>query len=144
MADPRSATTNRLGTEPKRSLTFKIDGTDITYDATVAGGSAVIGRAVMVSGNGIVRLAGAGTSVKGKLILVEPDGYCHVQTEGVVDLPKGDAAITVGSKIVGDVRTAARGYIRSVAAATLAEVAVAAHAVLDVSNSDAIEVELVG
>lgn len=142
MADPRSTTTHRLGTDPQRNLTFKIDGTDIVYSATAPWGSTVVGRAVLISANGVVRLAGAGTAVHGKLMQVEPDGYCTVRTEGVVDLPKGDGALTAGSTIVGDVRTAARGYIRSVAAATLAEVAVADHVVIDATNADAAEVLL--
>jgi len=142
MADPRSTSTHRLGTNPKRILTYKIDGADITYDATQPYGSAVAGRAVMLSGNGIVRLTGSGTSVLGKLLHVEKDGYCAVQTEGVVDLPKGDGAIAADAQIVGDVRTAARGYVRSVAPATLAEVAVAGHKVINAADAEAVEIEL--
>jgi hypothetical protein len=148
MPDPRN-TTHRIGTEYQRRLTFRADGTDIVHDATQPGGSAVVGRAVMVSGNGIVRLTGAASPVLGKLVLVEPNqgggaGWCTVVVGGTIDLPKGDGAITVDSKIVGDVLSAARGYVRSVAAATLAEVAVAKHHVLDVTTATAIEVNLEG
>lgn len=144
MADPRSVTTTRVGTEPRRALTFKIDGTDIVYSATVAGGSAAVGRAVMLSAAGTVRLTGSGTPVLGKLIQVEADGYCTVECGSVVTLPKGDnvQAMAVGDKIVGDTLAAARGYIRSIAAATLADVAVAAHRVIDASTTTAVEVML--
>src|SRR3954463_5266974 len=133
MADPRSTTIDRIGTNPNRPLTFKIDGTDIVYSAPVANASAGVGRAVMLSGNGVVRLTGAGSRVLGKLMNVEPDGACLVMTAGVVDLPKGDNAIAVNDKIVGDTLSAARGYVRSSVAATLADVAQADHCVLDVS-----------
>lgn len=142
MADIRLTTIDRLGTEPKRTLTFQIDNSDITFDATLPGGSSVVGRAVMLSANNVVRLAGAASPVLGKLIQVHADGACAVQTMGTVDLPKGDGACTAGSKVVGDVRTAARGYVRSVAAATLAEVAVANHHVIDASDAEAVELTL--
>jgi hypothetical protein len=143
MADPRLANVDRQGVDPKKVRTYKIDNSDIVY-SNVPGGSAVVGRAVLISGNGVVRLAGAGTAVHGLLVQVEPDGACTVQVGGVVDLPKGDGTIAAGAKIVGDVRTAARGYIRAVAAATLAEVAVASHFVNDASDADNVEVELCG
>lgn len=142
MADPRSTTTNRVGTEPRRPLTFKADGSDIVYSATVAGGSAVVGRAVMISGAGIVRLTGAGSAVLGKLLQVEPDGYCTVECGSVVTLPKGDGAIANGDQICGDVATAARGYVRGVASATAAELAVGRHTVLDATTATAVEIML--
>jgi len=137
MADPRKKS-NRLGIAP-RVATYQIDGADIVYDATQANGSAVAGRAVRESGNGVVRLTGAAETVLGKLLQVEPDGFCSVQTGGYMDLPKGDGTLTVGAKLVGDVRTAARGYVRGVAVATLAEVAVANGRAEDVSVADACE-----
>lgn len=150
MADPRVASTNRVGSEPQNVQTFKADGSDITFDATQPGGSAVVGRAVMLTtGIGVVRLTGAGSPVLGKLLHVENDGYCAVQIGGVVTLPKGDGTIAVGDKIVGDVVTAARGYIRGAAApgaayaeAAADESAVSRHIVLDVTTATAIEVSL--
>jgi len=147
MPDPRN-TTHRLGTEYQRRLTFRADNSDITYDATQPGGSAVVGRAVVLSGNGIVRLTGAASAVLGKLMLVEPAQsgapWCTVTVGGTIDLPKGDGTITAGTKIVGDLVTAARGYVRSVAAATLAEVAVADHHVYDATTATAVEINLHG
>lgn len=144
MPDPRLVT-HRLGTEYQRRLTYKADGVDIVYDETQPGGSAVVGRAVMLSGNGIVRLTADASPVLGKLIAVEPGNFCTVQVGGNCDLPQGTGAAAVaGSKIVGALLTAARGYIRLAAAATLAEVAVADHVVDDATTSTAIEVNLHG
>lgn len=149
MADIRVTSTHRKGTEPQRPLTFKADGTDIVYSAAAVGGSTVVGRAVMLSGAGIVRLTGAGSPVLGQLVKVEWDGNCTIMTQGVVELPKGDNAIAVGDKIVGDTLSAARGYIRGAGApgAAYAEAAaddsaVSAHKVLDATTAAAIEVML--
>lgn len=146
MADPRKASTNRVGTNPKRILTYKIDGSDITFESTVAKGSSKAGLAVTLSGAGIVRLVGDAGSVLGKLLHVEPDGYCAVQQGGTVELPAGDGAtLTPGFQIVGDlggVSTTDRGYIRNVAPATLAEVAVAAHVVEDAADLTKVQVTL--
>lgn len=150
MADPRSTSTNRLGTDPKRQLTFKADGADIVYSATTPFGSAVAGRAVTQTGqaDGVVRLAGAGDVVSGKLLHVEHDGYCAIQTSGVFDLPKGDGATVVGTAVVGDVRGAVRGYIRSVAASGAAYAEAAADEtqngrgrVINDADADAVEIE---
>lgn len=151
MADPRAATTNRIGAERNTYHTYKADGADIVYSASAAHGSAVVGRAVMLSGAGIVRLAGAGDLVLGKLIQVEPDGYCLVQVGGVTDLPAGDNGAAVNNQIVGDTLSAARGYIRSVATpggayaqAAATDAARGRHVVLDAAVSTAIEVLLGG
>lgn len=149
MADPRAATTNRIGTEPRRPLTFKIDNSDITYSATAAGGSAVVGRAVMLSAAGTVRLTGAGTHVLGKLLQVEADNYCTVECGSVVTLPKGDNAIAVGDRVVGDTLSAERGYIRgsveptgSYVEGTAEDSGRGRHTVLDAGTATAIEVML--
>lgn len=145
MADPRLANIHRIGTNYEKRETFKIDNADIVFDATQPGGSAVVGRAVTKSGNGIVRLAGDGQSVDGQLYNVEADGACGVIVQGVVTFGAGTAAaITAGSAIVGALLGGARGYIRNVAPATLAEVAVAKHSINDASVSTAVEVELQG
>lgn len=151
MPDPRN-TTHRIGTEYQRRLTFRADNSDITYDPTLAGGSAVVGRAVTISGNGIVRLAGAGDPVLGKLALVEAAQsgapWCTVVVGGTIDLPKGDGAIAAGNRVIGEVLTGAtpttRGHIRGVVAATAADVAAGAHRVFDASVTTAVEVNLEG
>jgi hypothetical protein len=151
MADPRVAQNERRGAEYQRRMTYAADGSDIVYSATVANGSAVVGRAVMLSGNGIVRLTGAGTHVLGKLLQVEWDGRCTILVAGPTDLPKGDNAIAVGDKIVGDTLSAARGYIRGAAApgAAYAEAAAddsanARHIVENVATATEIHVLLGG
>lgn len=143
MADPRLAAITHVGTSYERRETYKIDGVDIVFDATQPNGSAVCGRAVTMSADQTVRLAGDAQMVKGQLVSVESDGTCTVIVEGRVKLPGGTAAtLTAGSKIVGALLVAARGYIRNVAPATLAEVAVAAHTINDASVSTAVEVDL--
>lgn len=124
MADPRSANSTRDGIAP-RVATYKIDGADIVYSATETNGSAVVGRAVRLSASDTVRLSGDGEAVDGKLLKVEDDGFCSVQVGGFMTLPKGDGAVTIGSKIVGNLLGAARGYIRAaaVAGATYAQAA---------------------
>lgn len=140
MADPRATNTNRVGVLPA-ALTFKIDGVDIVYDGTKAGGSVAVGLAVMESANGVVRLTADGARVVGKLLKVNDDGYCAVQTEGVVQLPSS-GTITANTEIVGALNAAARGYIRSVVAATLADVANGKHLVIDTTDAANVEVSL--
>jgi hypothetical protein len=146
MADPRKASTNRIGTNPVRPLTYKIDGVDIVYDAAQPNGSAAVGRAVMLSGNGIVRLVADASKVEGKLIHVEPDGYCKVECGGVVELPAGNAAtVTAGSRIVGALGPAsARGYIRNANSAVAAETLAAAHTIEDAADTTKVQVRLDG
>ena len=142
MANPRSKTTRRGIGHPVRA-TYIIDGTSIVYDATASNGSPLVGRAVKLTGNGTVGLTTAASHVLGRLEKVESDNFCTVTTWGAgIELPKGDGTIAVGEAIVGDVRTAAGGYIQGAAAATLAEVAVARGMVDDVSDADAIMVNL--
>lgn len=107
-----------------RRKTYKIDGVTIVYDATQPGGAAAtaIGKAVTLSADDTVALCADGDAVIGKLILVESDSKCAVQTHGVMSLPGGTAAtLTLGSKIVGALLVAAKGYIRSAASGTAAE-----------------------
>ena len=151
MADARTTGTHRRGANPERVLTFKIDGSDIVFDATAQHGSAVagIGRAVSMSANGTVRLTGAGEAVVGELLSVEPGGVCSVRVEGVCQLRKGDGAVSFGTRIVGDVLSTVRGYIRSAGApgAAYAEAAaddssVSRGMVLDASDAANVEVLL--
>lgn len=103
-------------------VTFVADGSTITFDSTLAGGSAEVGRAVKLSTDDVVALVGDGEKVKGKLLLVEPDLRCNVQVEGFCLLPAGDSAtLTIGGTIVGATRSSVGGYIK---AATTTGVAV--------------------
>lgn len=104
--------------------TYKIDNSTITYSATQINGSAQVGLAVELSTDDTVALTQDANPVLGKLIKVEADLKATIQTGGYMKLPSGaGAALTIGRKIVGDLDTAARGYIREMAPATLAEVA---------------------
>lgn len=113
MADPRlSANLVGIGYQ---AVTIAHDDT-IVYDATKAGGAAQVGLAVTIESSGTVSLVGDGENVFGKLIKVESDGFCVVQTGGYMTLPGGDGAtLTAGLKIVGDLGAAnAEGYIQAV------------------------------
>lgn len=103
--------------------TYKIDASTITYSATAAGGSSQVGLAVTFSADDTVALTADGSAVIGKLILVESDGKCNVMTDGTMTLPGGDSAtLTVGATIVGALGAdSAKGYIRSAASGTAAE-----------------------
>lgn len=104
--------------------TFIADGVTILYDRTQVQGTvaAMRDKAVSLSADGTVQLASDAEFVIGKLILVEADLRCTVQTGGVVALPGGfAAALTRGGKIVGATgAAAAKGFIR-VAGAVAAE-----------------------
>ncbi len=103
--------------------TYKIDAATITYDATKSGGSAQVGLAVTFSADDTVALCADGDAVQGKLILVEGDNKANVMTKGTMTLPGGaSATLTLGAKIVGALGAAsAKGYIRSAASGTAAE-----------------------
>lgn len=142
MANPRN-TVDFTDLEPLLRATFIIDNSTITYSATTAGGSAAVGLAVNLSASKTVRLVSDAEPVLGQLISVEPDLKCTVQLGPVVTLPGGTSAtLTPGSKIVGALLVAAKGYIRSVAPATLAEVAVAKGEILDAATTTAVKVRM--
>jgi hypothetical protein len=124
MADPR-LTVAYAEIDPL-FVTFIADNSTITYSATSANGAAatMIGKAVtFTSADNTVALVADGDAVIGKLISVEADLKCTVQVGRFVDLPGGDSAtLTLGSKIVGALGAAsAKGYIRSAASGTAAE-----------------------
>lgn len=108
-------------TDGPHDLTFKIDNSTITYDATKANGAdtTMIGKAVTLSADDTVALAADGDAVVGKLIAVEGDNKCSVRVHGFVTLPGGSGAtLTRGKKIVGALGAAsAKGYIRDVVVA---------------------------
>ena len=140
MADPRAAA-KKVGIGYKAE-TYAHDNT-IVYSATVANGSASVGLAVSLESDEVVTLAGDGENVLGKLIKVESDGFCVVQTEGYMTLPGGTSAtLTAGSKIVGDLLVSAEGYIRVVATGTAAELGVARGIIIDATTTTAVVVKL--
>lgn len=121
MPDPRNVI--RLEGVHEGRASYKIDGVTITYDATQPNGSAAVGKAVTFSADDTVALTADGDAVVGKLVGVEPDGTAVVQDEGYATLPGGQGAtLTRGSAIVGALgASSAKGYIRSAASATAAE-----------------------
>lgn len=124
--------------------TYKIDASTITYLATAVGGSASVGLAVKMTTDDTVALATDGSDVEGKLIKVEPDGFCTVQTDGYMDLPGGNSAsLTLGKKIVGAVNgSGAGGYIREVATATAAELGLCRGAIINNDTTTAVVVRM--
>lgn len=139
MADPRkSADFEGIG---YRGETFSYDGT-IVFDKTKTAGSAQVGLAVTMTGNRQVGLVADAQRIRGRLQSVEGDSFCTVQVLGGCDLPAGTgAALTAGSRIVGALLVAAKGYIRN-AAATAAEDLVSAHEIRDPSVTTAVKVML--
>jgi len=142
MTDPR-ATVVRKGIKPEIE-TYTIDGSTITYDSTKAGGAAatMIGKAVTLSTHGTVALAADADPILGELVQVEWDGACSVKTRGYLSLPGGNGAtLTPGTKIVGALNASSeKGYIRTCAAATLAEVNKSRGLIIDASVTTAVEV----
>ena len=138
MADPRADVKyDGIGAQ---FVTYKHDDT-IVFAATAVNGSAQVGLAVSLEDDEIVTLAGDGEAIEGKLIQVEPDGYCVVQVAGYMTLPGGTSAdLTNGKKIVGDLLVSAEGYIREVATATAAELGVARGRIIDNSTTTAVVV----
>jgi len=123
MADPR-ATVSHEGVGALND-TYKIDNSTITYSDTVADGSSAVGKAVTLSADDTIALAGDGEFVLGKLILVEKDGFATVRIKGGMALPGGNGAtLTLGGAIVGALDAGSnKGYIRAANSATAAELA---------------------
>lgn len=141
MADPRADV--RYEEIGALFLTFKIDDSSITYSATETNGSAQVGLAVTFDDDETVSLVADGEAVIGKLISVTADNYCTVQVAGAMTLPGGTSAtLTNGKQIVGDLLVAAEGYIREVAEATAAELAVSRGWIIDNSVTTAVVVYL--
>lgn len=137
MADPRlSANWVGIGYE---AVTIAHDDT-IVYDATKVGGAAQVGLAVTVESSGVASLVGDGENVFGKLINVENDGFCVVQTGGFMTLPGGaGATLTAGLKIVGDLGSGAtEGYIQAVST----QHTVSRGMIIDSSTATAVVVKL--
>lgn len=138
MADPR-LTTAFSGID-QEFATYQVDAS-IVYDATQVGGSAVVGRAVAVTGARQVGLATDGQLIEGKLILVEPDNRATVQIEGFTTLPAGTGATFtgVGQRAVGALLGTAAGYIRAAASADALN---ADAEIIDASDTTAVIVDL--
>lgn len=121
MANPRDSV-SFTGTSPVY-LSFKIDNSTITFSSTATSGSSQVGLAVTFSADDTVALTADGDAVVGKLVKVEGDNKCTVQVEGGMTLPGGaSATLTRGSAIVGALgASSAKGYIRSAASGTAAE-----------------------
>lgn len=142
MANPRK----RIKHEGVGELfeTFLIDNSTITYDATKDGGSSQVGLAVTFSADDTVALCADGDFVLGKLILVEADGTCTVQTKGGVTLGAGNGAtVTAGQQIVGALQvSSAKGYIRNAASGTAAELVKQNGRIYNAATSTAVVVML--
>jgi hypothetical protein len=138
MANPRTAV--ELDGIGAVYATFKADATTIPYAAAEAGGSVAVGKAVkMHSADDTVALTTDASDVVGKIITVEADGKVNVQVAGFMKLPSGaGATLTRGVKIVGDLDTAAPGFVRAAASAAAAELLVARGFI--VRNADAANV----
>jgi len=141
MADPRADI--RFDEIGALRVTYAHNNT-IVYSAAQVNGSAQVGLAVTISGDGEVGLVGDGEQVEGKLIKVEPDGLCVVQVSGYMTLPGGDGAtLTLGEKIVGDLgAAAAEGYIQAVATGTAAQLGHARGTIIDNDAASAVVVRL--
>lgn len=140
MADPRLSV-NFDGISPEK-ITYKHDGT-IVYLATEENGSVSVGlAATLVSTAKTVGLVGDGEEVEGRIETVYSDGFCVIQTGGAMKLPGGTgAALTHGKKIVGDLLSSAKGYIREAAAAA-GEYVVMRGRIIDSTTTTAIDVVL--
>jgi hypothetical protein len=148
MSDPRNKISHR-GLVPvgDGDLPFHTDNSTILYDEDEPGGSAQVGLAVTLSANNTVALTADGDAFLGELIRVEKDNKATVRTKGVVFPPAGAAATnTRGSKVVGALGPfsggTSKGYVRSAASGTAAELVKARGMVYDNSDTDAIEIHL--
>ena len=142
MADPRNTVAfDGIGYSAQ---TFLIDDSTITYSATATNGSSKVGLAVALSTHKTVETAGDGEEVLGKLISVESDGKCVVQTGGYMTLPGGNgASLTPGKAIVGALNaSSAEGYIREVATGTAAELGRCNGMIIDAGTTTAVVVKL--
>jgi hypothetical protein len=135
MANPRNTISFEGLNGPE--MTFLIDGVTIVADTTgtVARGAAatMLDKAVSLSTHKTVQLASDGDAIIGRLERVEADGKAVVRTWGMCSLPGGaSATLTPGTTIVGALGAAsAKGYIRSAASGTAAELIKARGQIID-------------
>lgn len=143
MADPRNTVTlEDVGAYSAQ--TYLIDNSTIVYSATVANGSASVGLAVTVSAAKTVALTADGDAVLGKLIEVFADNTASVKTGDYLTLGGGaSATLTLGSAIVGALgASSAKGYIRSAASGTAAELIKCRGMIVDASDTTAVKVKV--
>lgn len=141
MADPRDAV--RFPGIDYRAETFSIDDSTITYSATVDGGSSQVGLAVTLSAADTIALVADGEGILGKLIQVTKDDKAVVQTRGYMELAAGtSASLTLNKKVVGDLLSSAKGYIREVATGTASELGVARGRIENAGTTTAVVVYL--
>ena len=128
--------------------TYKIDNSTITFDKTKLGGSASCPQsgaygllAVKLSTDDTIALAEDGDAILGGLELVEGDNFATVVVSGE-DIPfrgGASATLTLGATIVGALgASSAKGYIRSAASGTAAELVKARGAIIN--NDDTAKV----
>lgn len=134
-------------TDGPHDLTFLIDNSTITYDATKANGAAttMIGKAVTLTAtDNTVALAADGDPILGKLISVEGDLKCSVRVHGYVTLPGGNGAtLTRGLAVVGALNASSeKGYVRIAASGTAAELVRARGLIINSSTATAVGILL--
>lgn len=142
MANPRAAVRHTY--HPRVVRTYAHDAT-IVYDETKVGNSEQVGLAVTFTGEAAdtVSLVGDNEMVNGKLLKVEGDGFCAVQTHGEMTLPAGTSAtITQGLPIVGDLLGSAEGYIQASGAGSAAIAQLARGTIVNNSVTTAVVVDL--
>lgn len=126
----------------------QIDGVTILYNAALARGAdpTMLDKAVTLSGAGVIALAADGDAVVGKLLQVDSDGFALVQIGRFIKFPGGTSAtLTRGAKIVGAVGAAsAKGYIRSAASGTAAELVKQRGCIWDASDTTQVIVDFYG
>lgn len=123
-----------------------IDNSTIVYDGTQINGAAAtsIGHAVTLTAANTVALCADADHIYGVLTEVEWDGKCTIQIQGYVQLPGGvSALLTSGLAIVGALGAAsAKGFVRGVVIATLADVAKGRGEIVDPTTTTAVWVRL--
>lgn len=133
-------------TDGPHDLTFIIDNSTITYDATAANGAstAMIDKAVTLSADNTVALAADGDAILGKLISVEADLKCSVRVHGYITLPGGNGAtLTRGLAIVGALNaSSAKGYVRVAASGTATELTKARGIIINNGTTTAVGILL--
>jgi len=142
MPDPR-ATLAYEGVDAEY-VTYQIDNSTITYDATKANGAATttLDKAVTLTAGNLLALCADGDAVVGRLDTVTSDNYARVQSEGFTTLPGGTSAtLTPGTVAVGALLGAAKGYIRSAASATAAELVKAGPVIENAADATAVVVQ---
>jgi hypothetical protein len=97
MPDPRM--THAYEEIATRRETYRVDGTSLVFDRTLAYGTNHRDKPVKVTANGTVGLAGLDEAVHGALQHIEPDGSAVVATAGFV---RFSGAGTVNQGIIGN------------------------------------------